>query len=1185
MAEEDWGQDDHDMDADDLGDEIDRPVTQEDAWKIVTCYFDKKGLVGQQLDSFDEFIGTKIQELVDDAEAVEVTPMNQYDNSTVREDCKYVIKFGQIYVSKPTTTDVNNRQSPVWPAVARMRNMTYHSPVYMDVTCTECDVTTGEALADREPMENEKELIGNVPIMLRSTYCTLADHGDRSLCEQGECVYDQGGYFIINGSEKVVVAQERMANNQVYCFKKKEPHKYMWTAECRSHIEHGARPTSTLYTVMYAKSKSTEQGKMSHRIRTMMPGLRVDLPVVILFRALGFIADRDILEHICYDFQDFELMERFRPSLEEAFVTQDQNQSLDYIGRRCPRYNIPRAERIAFAKEKLQRDMLPHIGTEANNETKKAFYLGYIVHKILMCSLDRRAQDDRDHFANKRMDLAGALLGSQFRLLFTKMTKDIYRSVQKCVDAGKEVNLGAAIRSKTISGGLKNALGTGNWGERDQPSKTGVSQALNRLTYASSLSHLRRCNTSFGKDGKLARPRQLHNTQWGMICPAETPEGSQVGLVKNMSLMASISVGSPINPILTLLHDWSTQGLDSIHPEAVTRGTKVFVNGNWIGINEWPDELYTNLKKLRRQMDINPEVSIIRQISDSELQIRTESGRMMRPLLIVEDQKLKLTSRHIQKLKDDPDYAWENLRQDGLIELIDVEEEESAMIAMDVSSLHADNYVSTYTHCEIHPSMILGVCASIIPFPDHNQSPRNVYQSAMGKQAMGMYASNFQMRMDTQGHLLYYPQKPLVTTRAMEFLKFRELPSGINAVVAIMTYSGYNQEDSLIMNQSAIDRGFFRSIFYRTYRESEENKNGSEAETIEKPKKFECVGRAHGSGYEKLDWDGLVAPGTRVSGGDILIGKTVPIQMTDDQFQSKFKKRDKSMSMRAAENGIVDKVCLTITEDGNKFCKVRIRSERRPQVGDKFASRHGQKGTIGMTYRQEDMPWTMEGITPDIIVNPHAIPSRMTIGHLIECLLSKVATKTGNEGDATPFMPDITVDKIADALHDLGYQRYGNEVLYSGHTGMRMTAKIFFGPTFYQRLKHMVADKIHSRARGPTQKLTRQPLEGRARDGGLRMGEMERDCLVSHGTAGMLKDRLMANSDAYRIHVCSKCGLPAHADPKKNMYFCRLNECKGGVVYEVKLPYACKLLFQELMAMAITPRLICEPGDHAGFRA
>jgi DNA-directed RNA polymerase II subunit RPB2 len=471
----------------------------------------------------------------------------------------------------------------------------------------------------------------------------------------------------------------------------------------------------------------------------------------------------------------------------------------------------------------------------------------------------------------------------------------------------------------------------------------------------------------------------------------------------------------------------------------------------------------------------------------------------------------------------------------------------------------------------------LGVCASIIPFPDHNQSPRNTYQSAMGKQAMGIYASNYQVRMDTMAHVLHYPQKPLCTTRAMEFLHFRELPSGVNCVVAIMIYTGYNQEDSLIMNQSAIDRGLFRSSYYRCYIDQEKATTvgtvGSlTSELFEKPTMDNTRGMKHGE-YNKLDDDGLVAPGTRVSGDDVLIGKTAPLDQTTG-MPSRYTKRDCSTSMKANENGIVDNVLISTTKEGYRFTKVRIRNVRIPQVGDKFASRHGQKGTIGMTYRQEDMPFTVEGIVPDIIVNPHAIPSRMTIAQLIECLLGKVVVFQGCEGDATPFT-DVTVDDISTRLHAMGYQKHGNEALYQGHTGRPLNARVFIGPTFYQRLKHLVDDKVHSRARGPVAMLTRQPLEGRSRDGGLRMGEMERDCLITHGCANFIRDRFFVNSDQYRIHVCERCGMTAQSNLKKMTYECRSPMCVGRPtqICQVEIPYAAKLLLQELQSMCIQTRI------------
>ena len=455
------------------------------------------------------------------------------------------------------------------------------------------------------------------------------------------------------------------------------------------------------------------------------------------------------------------------------------------------------------------------------------------------------------------------------------------------------------------------------------------------------------------------------------------------------------------------------------------------------------------------------------------------------------------------------------------------EEEETAMIAMEPADLLGeDTYTSTYTHCEIHLCMILDVCARIIAFSDHNQSPRNTYQIAMGKQAMGVYVSNYQVRMDTMAHVLHYPQKPLCATRSMEFLHFRQLPSDVDCVVAIVIYTGYDQEDSLNMNQSAIDRGLFRSSNYSCYNDQEKSSSSGSmqsllSESFKKPSPDNCRGMKFGD-YSKLDEDGLVQPGTRISGDDILIGKTSPTS-AGIGIPSRYTKRDCSTPMKSTDNGIVDNVLLSTTKEGYRFTKVRIRNIRVPQVGDKFASRHGQKGTIGMTYRQEDMPFTAEGIVPDIIVNPHAIPSRMTIAQLIECLLGKVVVFQGCEGDATPFT-DVTVEDISKRLHAMGYQRHGNEALYQGHTGKPMCASVFIGPTLYQSLKHLLDDKVHSRARGPVSMLTRQPLEERSRDGVLRMGEMERDCLITHGCAAFMRDRFFCNSDQYRIYVCETCG-------------------------------------------------------------
>jgi len=1178
----------------------DNPVTQEDSWAVISAYFEEKGLVRQQLDSFDEFIQNTMQELVDSSGDIRVSPELQHmvgyndeeDAETAFHESKPVfeIKFGQVYLSKPTTVEKDGTVTNMFPHEARLRNLTYSAPLYVDVTMNQYrvprDINIADPNEDMGEVEStehaKKEFLGYVPIMLRSLFCVLSDKDDADLSDLGECIYDQGGYFVINGSEKVIIAQERLSNNHVYAFRKKQPSKFSWVIETRSQVENSTRPVSTLYIQMYQKGgRGAIEG---NQIRSTLPYIRTDVPVVIIFRALGYVADRDIIEHVVYDLTDGEMMDLFRPSLEEAFVIQRQEVALDFIGRRGSARDVTKDDRIRYASAILQKEVLPHVGTEEHCETKKGFFIGYAVHKLLSCKLGRAEEDDRDHFGKKRLDLAGPLLGGLFRLLFRKLTLDVRRHLQRCLDEGKHFNIGAAIKSNHVTDGLKYSLATGNWGDKGASApKAGVSQVLNRLTYASSLSHLRRCNTPLARTGKQAKPRQLHNTHWGMVCPAETPEGQAVGLVKNLALMAYITTGTAQVPVMEFLEEFSTENLTDILPSVVAdpNTCKIFVNGNWVGIHRDPRALVDTFRSLRRMVDIDAEVSIVRDIAAKEVRIYTDAGRICRPLYIVQEQQLVIKKQHIlqlQGLSGEKKLTWTDLLMDGIVEYIDTEEEETTMVAMDPLDLDSDeSYSSTYTHCEIHPSMILGVCASIIPFPDHNQSPRNTYQSAMGKQAMGIYASNYQVRMDTMAHVLHYPQKPLCTTRAMEFLHFRELPSGVNCIVGILIYTGYNQEDSLIMNQSAIDRGLFRSSYYRCYIDQEKASSVGtmgtlNSEIFEKPTQDKTRGMKHGE-YGKLDEDGLVAPGTRVSGDDVLIGKTAPLDSTSN-MPSRYTKRDCSTSMKANENGIVDNVLISTTKEGYRFTKVRIRNVRVPQVGDKFASRHGQKGTIGMTYRQEDMPFTVEGIVPDIIVNPHAIPSRMTIAQLIECLLGKVVVFQGCEGDATPFT-DVTVEDISTRLHAMGYQKFGNEHLFQGHTGRPMCARVFIGPTFYQRLKHLVDDKVHSRARGPVAMLTRQPLEGRSRDGGLRMGEMERDCLITHGCANFIRDRFFCNSDQYRIHICERCGLTAQANLKKMTYECRTPAChdKPTTICQVEIPYACKLLLQEMMSMCISTRI------------
>ncbi|KAG7740569.1 hypothetical protein KL930_003851 [Ogataea haglerorum] len=1250
-------------------------ITTEDCWTVISSFFEEKGLVSQQLDSFEEFIESSIQELVLEDKKLILDQPAQHITEDDDVNRRYEITFGDIFLSKPSQTEADGTTSTLLPQEARLRNLTYSAPLYVEMkkmvkeSIDDDDVVTtqvvwyregeitryrnGEIEQDemvimppnfdddsddvieerhgikvhRSGAESQTIFIGKVPIMLKSKFCSLHGLSEDELYEIRECPFDMGGYFIINGSEKVLIAQERSAANIVQVFKKSPPSPVSHVAELRSALEKGSRLISSIQVKLARGGASNfKSGGVGRSIKATLPYIKADIPIVIVFRALGVIEDGDILQHICYDENDWQMLEMLKPCIEEGFLIQSQEVALDYIGRRGNSIGIKKERRIQYAKDILQREFLPHISQDSGYETNKAYFLGYIVNRLLLCALERKEPDDRDHFGKKRLDLAGPLLANLFRILFRKLSRDIYRYMQRCIERGDDFNIVSAVKSNTITSGLKYSLATGNWGEQKKAmsSRAGVSQVLNRYTYSSTLSHLRRTNTPIGRDGKLAKPRQLHNTHWGLVCPAETPEGQACGLVKNLSLMACASVGSASEPITYLLEEWGLEPLSDYEPQEHKNATRVFLNGNWVGTHRDPAMLVETMRQLRRSGTISPEVSLIRDIREREFKIFTDAGRIYRPLFIVDNDpdsehkgELKLTKEHCRKILereveeivqdeefDDEGqplgpvqrvFGWDSLLSNGIIEYLDAEEEETVLIAMSpedlISSASAEvqkaerdldpakrikNVVKahSFTHCEIHPSMILGVAASIIPFPDHNQSPRNTYQSAMGKQAMGVFLTNYSVRMDTMANILYYPQKPLAKTQSMEYLKFRELPAGQNAIVAIACYSGYNQEDSMIMNQSSIDRGLFRSLFFRSYMDQERRSGISVVEEFEKPMRSSTLGFKQGT-YEKLDDDGLIAPGVRVSGDDIIIGKTVPIPPDTEELGQRTKyhtKRDASTPLRTTESGIVDQVLLTTNAEGLKFAKVRMRTTKVPQIGDKFASRHGQKGTIGITYRHEDMPFTAQGIVPDLIINPHAIPSRMTVAHLIECLLSKVASMRGYEGDATPFT-DLTVDAVSKLLRENGYQSRGFEVMYNGHTGKKLMAQVFFGPTYYQRLRHMVDDKIHARARGPYQNLTRQPMEGRARDGGLRFGEMERDCMIAHGAAGFLKERLMDSSDAFRVHICGICGLMSViANLKKNQFECK--SCKNKTnIYQIHIPYAAKLLFQELMSMNIAPRL------------
>lgn len=815
----DYGQDVWENDYEDNEEEYeDDAITAEDCWTVISSFFAKKGLVSQQIDSFDEFVTTTVQTLIDEYSTVSLDQkLPVSDEADAIRSRRYEIKFGHVLVTRPTVTEGDGQVKSLLPYECRDRNLTYSAPLYVRITKTvkvakEVAVPYDEMDPDQrqhyeetqerpttivwdeemseDPKEREKKkdspehlrdmiYIGKLPIMVKSQICHLRGEDDNGLFVLNECPYDQGGYFIINGSEKVLIAQERSAANIVQVFKKAQPSPDLYHAEIRSALEKGSRLISSLTLKLRSKGE-TGRGGFGMTIQTTLPYIKNDIPIAIVFRALGMVSDEDILNAICYDRNDTQMLEMLRPCIEEAFAIQDREVALDFIGRRGNNgHSVPKPVRIKNAKDILQKEMLPHIAQTEGCETRKAFFLGYMTHKLLQCALGRRDTDDRDHFGKKRLDLAGPLLAKLFRNIVKKLTGDMMAYMKRCIQEGKNFDLTLGIRHGTLTNGLKYSLATGNWGDQKKAmsSTAGVSQVLNRYTFSSTLSHLRRTNTPIGRDGKLAKPRQLHNTHWGLVCPAETPEGQACGLVKNLSLMCYVSVGTPADPIKDFMIQRNMEVLEEYEPASNPFATKIFINGTWVGVHQDPKHLVSLVQDLRRKSIISHEVSLVRDIRDREFKIFSDAGRVMRPLFVVEQEDnpetgaqkgtLVLNKQHIRNLEadqninpaDDDYFGWDGLQHSGVIEYLDAEEEETAMICMspeeleeyrqekarpkkteeqrqqekmeqlehDGTSLNAriktkiNTDINMYTHCEIHPSMLLGICASIIPFPDHNQ--------------------------------------------------------------------------------------------------------------------------------------------------------------------------------------------------------------------------------------------------------------------------------------------------------------------------------------------------------------------------------------------------------------------------------------------------------------------------------
>ncbi len=1112
-------------------------LSKEDTHLLLKTFFNEKGLVRQHLDSYNEFIDHGLQEVVDEVSEIPIEV----------PDSPYKVKLGQIWVIDPQSritgpyaTEVDGTKHEIYPMEARLRNLAYAAPIALEMT----------PVVDGREQDTELVYIGNIPVMLKSKLCFLSQLSREELIAAGEDPDDTGGYFVVNGSERVIVAMEDLAPNRVI-------------------IDLDEKGTSPVYQ---AKIFSTTVGfrarielklKADDAIYVSMPGVPTEIPFVVIMRALSLEKDKDIAEAVSLD---KEIQAELSASFEKAIGVDTPSDAILFIGNRVAHGQVEEY-RLSKAQTALDKNFLPHLGRTEKQRKDKAIFLGEMATRVIQLKMGRRQQDDKDHFKNKRLRLAGPLLADLFRVAFRNLTRDIKYQLERIGVKGPIITVSAAVRPGIISERFQHALATGNWGR----GRVGITQLLDRTNYISTLSHLRRLQSPLSRSQPNFEARDLHPTHWGRLCPNETPEGSNCGLVKNLALSSSISVGINPEKIKQLLYEMGTVPAYESNDSMKIDGAKVFVDGNIIGFCGNPQELINSFREKRRSGEISTEVNITyftkAQSEAEEIHANCDEGRVRRPLVIVENGVPKLQSKHLEKIALG-EWTWEDLVKNALIEYLDASEEENAYVAVSM-----DKVAKEHTHSEIATYTILGIGTSTIPYPEHNQSPRNSYQAAMAKQALGIYATNFQNRVDSRSHILHYPQAPLVETDLMEVMGYKQRPTGQNCVVAVMSFEGYNMEDAIIFNKASIERGLARSTFFRIYEaECRQYLGGLKDKfTVPEPGTRGYRGEQY---YRLLEPDGIISLESSVTGGDVLIGRISPPRFLEEYKEFEVRgpsMRDTSADMRPSENGVVDAIFITESGEGSKLVKVRVRDQRIPELGDKFASRHGQKGVIGLIVPQEDMPFTEEGLVPDLIINPHAIPSRMTIGQFIESLAGKCAAARGKPVDGTPFANEGP-DEVRKNLIKNGFSHTGSEVFYNGATGEKFVADIFVGIVYYQKLHHMVADKIHARARGQVQMLTRQPTEGRARGGGLRFGEMERDCLIGHGAAMLLRDRLLEESDKYTLYICETCGQIAFYDMKQRKYVCKICDEKAKVA-PVVVSYAFKLLLQELQSLCITPKL------------
>lgn len=1115
-------------------------LTSEDLMKIADSYIDDAGLISHHLTSYDYFVKEGLKNLIMSMSPVEIKARGKAE-----------LKFESVEIGAPRIVEIDGMvREDITPMECRLRNLTYAAPIYVKMSLY---------VDDKPVVVAERVLIGSIPIMVKSSICPLSRMTPEELAAIGEDPLDPGGYFIINGSERVIVAIEDLSPNKVLVTVKDQ----------RENPQYSAMLLSSMQGRM---SKVEVTYKPGGPIKVFFSRIYKGIPLIVMLRALGLTKDSEIVNLISNNPSIQELLE---PSFREAEGIETADSALVYVGNRIA-FGYAEEYRKQRAEQMIDNIFMLHIGTTPDARYKKGILLCDMVGKLLETSVGLRKPSDKDHYGNKRLKLENPLLTELYRMALTKLIRDIKYQLERSMASRYPITISPFVKPSIVNDVVTHAFATGNW----PGGRVGVTQLLNRTNYLATISHLRRVQSPLSRSQAHFEARDLHGTHWGRICPVETPEGANSGLVKNLALGAEVSVPLSQQDKIDLKRKLVDLGMVGVfvalderrRGRKKTYNAKVYLDNELIGYHPDGKTLVRELRTLRRKGEISPSINICLNEYPhiQEVEIYTDEGRVRRPLIVVENGVQSISRGMIESLSNGT-FRFRDLVSIGAVEFLDASEEENVLVALSPESL-----TPSHQYLELSPLLMLGAVASIIPYSDHNQSPRNVYEASMAKQALGVPMTSLNLRTDSRLHLLVYPQKPLVTTRFMKRLSLMERPIGQNLVVAVLTGYGYNMEDAVVLNKSSVERGVGYSVSYRTYEVEAKQYIGGERDRLSIPEPS-VRGYRGEQYYRALDSDGLAFPESEVVGGMAIVGMVSPPRFMEEYVRAPAREmvwRDSSEVIKPTEAGIVDSIMISKTLEETTLIKARIRTDCFAEIGDKFASRHGQKGVVGMLFPQADMPYTASGIVPDLIINPHAFPSRMTVGQLIESLAGKLAGLKGIEIDGSPFIGK-PLEEIKAELEALGFKGTGTEIMYDGLTGRRYEVEIFVGVVYYQRLHHLVRDKVHARSRGQVQILTRQPTEGRSRGGGLKFGEMERDCLIAYGASYLLLDRLLEQSDKYSAYFCEKCGLPAYYDLKQNQLICPVHG-KDFSGVQVSMSYAFFLLLNELLSMCIYPKLIFE---------